>query len=260
MLPAGACWEVQRENQTVTALRGITSHSWTVCFGPSFLSGTQTPKEAQPGVWDAAAISSLHLLADVGAEGDMRPLRGAVPHCKPEPDPGSSAQGSQGVCTSSFCAERELSAYFKQQLPTSGASVGQEPAQPPAGAGNWNWGGSEPQARSSCGKGSLGEPGERTGACKQPVLTLAQSLSCWAPSSPVPTVLAAREDFLPAQSQNKALGTGSCWANPTRKAQLLLSLSCPVPPWWPLPALLVCGTAASKLSQPRARGACSEFL
>lgn len=81
-LPAGACWEVQRENQTVTALRGITSHSWIVCFGPSFLSGTQAPNEAQPGVWEAAVISSLHLLADVGAEGDVRLLKGAVPHCR----------------------------------------------------------------------------------------------------------------------------------------------------------------------------------
>lgn len=74
MLPAGACWEVQRENQTVMALRGITSHSWIVCFGPSFLSGTQAPNEAQAGVWGAAVISSLHLLADVGAEGDVRLL------------------------------------------------------------------------------------------------------------------------------------------------------------------------------------------
>lgn len=80
MLPAGACWEVQRENQTVTALGGITSHPWTVCFGPSFLSGT--PNQGQPGVWEAAVISSLHLLAAVGAEGDVRLLRGAVPHCR----------------------------------------------------------------------------------------------------------------------------------------------------------------------------------
>lgn len=74
MLPTGACWEVQRENQTVAALGGITSHPWIVCFGPSFLSATRAPNEAQPGVWEAAVISPLHLLAAVGAEGEGRPL------------------------------------------------------------------------------------------------------------------------------------------------------------------------------------------
>uniref|UniRef100_A0A8C9NW49 Uncharacterized protein n=1 Tax=Serinus canaria TaxID=9135 RepID=A0A8C9NW49_SERCA len=73
---------------------------------------------------------SLHLLADVGAEGDVRLL------CAPLQSL-SQTQGFQGVCTSSFCAEQELSAHFKQQLSTSGASTGQEPVQPPAGAGNW---------------------------------------------------------------------------------------------------------------------------
>lgn len=137
-LPAGACWEAQRENQTVTALRGITSHSCAVCFGPSFLSGTQAPNEAQPAVWEAAVISSLHLLADVGAEGDVRPLRGAVPHCRARA--GAPGQFVQVPSVQSGCFQ-PISSSHQQQLPTSGAPSARNPSR---ASRNWELGGSEP--------------------------------------------------------------------------------------------------------------------
>lgn len=274
VLPAGPCWEVQRENQTVTALRGITSHSWTVCFGPSSLSGARAPNEAQPGVWEAAVISSLHLLADVGAEGDVRPLKGAVPHCRARASPSQRAQGFQGVCTSPCCAERcfqPVSSSHQQQLPTSGASIGQEPVQLPAGTENW--GRSQPQPRSSRGKGkpgSLESPGWRAGDCKHPELSQAQTPSCWAPkpppAAPCPqaAVLKGCEDFLSAQSQEQNTRHWQPRGRSYPETAAFPRLSCPACPWFPagnvgrlLPALLVCGHGPKLIQLCPARVCCA---
>lgn len=121
----------------------------------------------------------------------MRPLKGAVPHCRARARPSQLRAGVPGEfvqvpSVQSGCFQ-PISSSHQQQLPTSGDSISQEPVQR-----QQELGGSEPQACSLCGKGEarlLGKPREqRAGACKCPLFSQAQILSRCTPK-PFPAAL-----------------------------------------------------------------------
>lgn len=217
----------------------------------------------------------------------MRPLKGAVPHCRARARPSQLRAGVPGEfvqvpSVQSGCFQ-PISSSHQQQLPTSGDSIGQEPVQRQQEPG-----GSEPQACSLCGKGEarlLGKPrlnrelepanapcSLRHKSCPAALPNHSQQLCARSQNC---RVLKGCKDFLSVQSQKQ---NTQHWQPPdefyqetTTFPQPLLpcaSLCCPISRWegQQAPANTPGLWAPRPRARPRAHrtlwpgSACSDFL